>query len=460
MAEAAELAAQDTGSPDVLRQLDAIRVPHGIWEYENPGAWLGERFGATQPKTGLGVINGTTVLKMLSRSAAEIQEGIHDAVLIVGGEAEHSKRKAKAAGQVALRTKLSYPPADDPLPPPFDFHGSPDVQAGLVNATQCFGLFEVALRHRAGESVEAHRQRISALWAGFAQVAAGNPYAWVRDAPTAEEIASPTGGNRIISSPYNKYMVANMVVDQSAAVLLCSTEKARSLGIPEDRWVFPWVCTQSEVGKSLSERHRFDEEPTLGITARHTLERSHVVPADLGPIDLYSCFPAAIQLAMTELELPEGRPPTLTGGLTFGGGPFNNYVIHALCQATEALRAGRAKPALVSGVGGFMASHAVMTLGGESLSGGFESHNLSEEAAKLPGRTYEANYRGEVEIETYVVPHENNVPERALLAGRTPDGGRCWAQSQDPELLKAMVAGEFCGRRGTVDEEREFVASH
>ncbi len=455
MAEAAERAAEDAAAPEALRHLDAIRIPHGLWKYGNPGAWLGERFGAASPETDLGAISGTTVLKMLARSAVDIQAGRHDVVLIVGGEAEHSKRRAKAMGKVAPRTELSGPPPDD-SPPPFGFRGNPDVQAGLVNPTECFGLFEVALRHRGGESIEGHRRRIAELWAGFAKVAASNPNAWMRDAPTADDIASPTGGNRVLASPYNKYMVANMVVDQSAAVLLCSVEKARALGIDEDRWVFPWVCTQAEVGKPLSERFRLDEEPTLRMTGHHTLERSNVGPEDVGPIDLYSCFPSAVQLALTEIDLPRDRPPTLTGGLTFGGGPLNSYVIHSLCQATEALRRDRTRPALLSAVGGFMSSHAALTLGGESLGGGFESHNLTEQAAQLPGRAYQADYQGEIEIESYVVPHVDELPERAVIAGRTPDGSRCWAQSRDPELLEAMVTEEFCGRSGTVGGGREF----
>lgn len=456
MEAAAELAAEDAGSKRILQELDAIRVPQGLWKYKNPGAWLAERFGATGTHTGLGFISGTMVLKMLSQSAAEIQEGRHDLVLVTGAEAEHSKRRAKKAGQAPHRTEVSGPEPDEPLPPPKDFRGSPDIKAGLVNPTQCFGLFEVALRHRRKESIEAHRDRISELWASFAQVAATNPHAWNQDGLDAAAIASPTGGNRVVSSPYNKYMVSNMVVDQGAALLLCSVGKARALGIPESRWVFPWVCTQADVGASLSERFSFDEEPTLRMVGRNTFDRSGLTPEDLGPIDLYSCFPSAVQLALAEMELPRDRAPTQTGGLTFAGGPFNSYVLHSLCRTAEALRKDRGKPALVSGVGGFMSRHAVLTLGGEARAEGFESHDLSEQTAALPARAYDATYEGEIEIESYVVPHGPEGPERAVIAGRTPEGSRCWAQTQEPELLGQMVAQEFCGRTGRVGKERSF----
>ena len=53
----------------------------------------------------------------------------------------------------------------------------------------------------------------------------------------------------------------------------------------------------------------------------------------LGPVDLYSCFPSVVQIAAAELGLPvddPARPLTVTGGLTFGGGPGNNYGTHAV----------------------------------------------------------------------------------------------------------------------------------
>ncbi len=456
MAAAAERAAEDAGCGDLRRAVQSIRVPRGLWDYANPGAWLGERFGANRPETELAVISGTTVLKLVSEAAAAIQTGRQDVVLVVGGEAEHSKRRAKAAGFTPPRTVQEGPAPDRGLPVMPSFKGHPDADSGLTNPTQCFGLFEVAMRHARGESVEAHRARIASLWARFARVAATNPHAWVQTAPTAEEIASATGGNRIVSSPYHKYMVANMVVDQAAAVFLCSVQKARELGISEERWVFPWVHAEAEVGKAVSHRHSLDEEPVLRRVGQQVLDRARLAADELGPIDLYSCFPAAVQLAMKELGLPDDCTPTQTGGLTFSGGPFNSYVLHAIARTTEALRKDGSRPALVSGVGGFMSRHAMTIFGREPLAGGFERHDLDEEVAALPGRDYAADHQGPVTIESYVVPHDRQGPERAVLAVRTPGGARSWARSRDPELLAALVAEEHCGRQAKVGEDREL----
>ncbi len=456
MAEAAERAAEDARAPEILSQLDSIRVPQGLWKYANPPAWLAERFGCTGAETALGIISGTTVLKMLCDAAIDIQEGRRDAVMIAGAESEHSKRRAKAAGLEPRRTVQEGPPPDVPLPPMGDFRDSPDIRAGLVNPTQCFGLFEVAMRAARGESIEDHRRRIAALWAEFAKVAASNPYAWIQDAPDAEQIASPTGGNRVVSAPYLKYMVSNMVVDQGSAVILCSVERARALGIPEEQWIHPWVGVLADVGKSLSERDCFHEERTLRLVGERLFERSGVTPEELGPIDLYSCFPAAVQLGRKELGIPEDRVPTQTGGLTFFGGPFGNYVIHSLAQTAINLRKDGSRPALCSGVGGFMMRHAVVTFGKEARAGGFELHVLDDEAARLPGRAYAADHEGPVTIESYVVPHDRQGPERAVLATRTPDGARSWAQTRAPELLDAMIREEFCGREARIGKDREL----
>jgi len=248
-----------------------------------------------------------------------------------------------------------------------------------------------------------------------------------------------------------------MVVDQGSAVILCSAERARALGIPESSWIYPWVGTMADVGKHLSDRECFHEERTLRMVGAHTFERSGITPDDLGPVDLYSCFPAAVQLGQKELGLPEDCVPTQTGGLTFFGGPFANYVIHALAQTAINLRKDGSRPALCSGVGGFMSRHAVVTFGREPREGGFELHDLSDEAARLPGREYRADYEGPVTIESYVVPHDRQGPERAVVAARTPDGARSWAQTRSPELLAAMVAEEFCGREGRIGGEREFL---
>ena len=62
------------------------------------------------------------------------------------------------------------------------------------------------------------------MWSQFSAVAQGNPYAWSRTALSAAEISLPTPDNRMISLPYPKLMNSNNMVNQAAAIVLCSVK--------------------------------------------------------------------------------------------------------------------------------------------------------------------------------------------------------------------------------------------
>ena len=118
--------------------------------------------------------------------------------------------------------------------------------------TQIYALFESAIRASLGESHEAHRNRIGTLWERFNKVAVSNPYAWVRSPMTAEEIKIATPTNRMVGYPYTKSMNANSFVDYGGAVIVCSAEKAESLGVSRDRWVFPHAATDGNASYLFS----------------------------------------------------------------------------------------------------------------------------------------------------------------------------------------------------------------
>ena len=100
-----------------------------------------------------------------------------------------------------------------------------------VVPTNFYAMAETALRHRTGEPIAAHRGRIAELWAGASEVAAGNPDAWIRDALSAEQIATVTERNRPVAAPYPKLMVSNLDVDQGGAVVMCSAAAAEAAGV-------------------------------------------------------------------------------------------------------------------------------------------------------------------------------------------------------------------------------------
>ncbi|EUA22611.1 acetyl-CoA acetyltransferase domain protein [Mycobacterium xenopi 3993] len=127
----------------------------------------------------------------------------------------------------------------------------------------------------------------------------------------------------MISWPYTKLMNSNNMVDQSAAIILASAEAAARLKVPPDRWIFPHAGTDSHDTYALSERLDYHQSPAIRIAGRRVLELAGLAVGDIRFVDIYSCFPSAVQIAATELGLPIGnstRPLTVTGGMTFAGG--------------------------------------------------------------------------------------------------------------------------------------------
>ena len=133
----------------------------------------------------------------------------------------------------------------------------------------------------------------------------------------------------------------------------------------------------------VSDRPELHRSPAIRMAGAAVLELAGVGVDDLAAVDLYSCFPAVVQMAAAELGLPlddPGRPLTLTGGLTFGGGPGNNYTSHGIARCVEALRAAPGSVGLVSGLGWYATKHAL----GVYASAAAESGRVR--LAERPGR--------------------------------------------------------------------------
>ena len=101
----------------------------------------------------------------------------------------------------------------------------------------------------------------------------------------------------MISYPYTKLMNSNNNVEQGAGLILCSVEAARSLGVPTDRWVFPLAGTDAHDHWFVSNRADLHSSPAIRLAGARALELAGVGVDDLAHVDLYSCFPSAVQIA-------------------------------------------------------------------------------------------------------------------------------------------------------------------
>lgn len=448
MLEAIKASAEDAASPTLPSRAGAIYVVQGAWDYQNPGAALAGALGASSAQSILTPISGTMVSAAIHDASRAIARGDLDVAIVTGAECGHTRgRMRKLGAPLEWKTLAGTPDrklADDP-----DMRHPAEVALGLSQAPEGYPLFENALRHRDGLSVEEHLARLGQLAEAFSRVAVENPHAAIRELKTASEIVKPGPGNRAISFPYSLLLNSNSRVDQGGALILCSEAAARRFGVPADRWVYPRVGTEANDAKYMSERDSFSESAAIRFAGQELYELAGIGANDLDQIDLYSCFQSAVQIAARELSLADDKPRTVTGGMTFAGGPLNCYVIRSTATMVERLRAQPGELGLVTGNGGFLAKHALTLYSTEPSSAGFQFANVQKRADQIPRRRVSLDWSGECEIESYSVMYGADQPERAYVACRLPDQSRGWALSRDRDMLIAMTQQEFCGRPAT-----------
>ena len=461
MVDASRKAGEDAGAPSLLERADAVRVTRGRWRYEDPARVVAERLGCPSAQTGISPYGGNMVQAMLSASCREILAGERDIVLLTGAEVGYSQAKSKAQG-VTLSFSEAPGEPDWRLGPEKPMVHEAEIARGVGAPIQVYAMFENAIRHARGETLDEHIVRVSELWAGFSRVAAGNPHAWIRDARSAEEIRTPSPTNRMVGFPYPKLMNSNNAVDQGAALLLCSLEAARRAGVPEDRFVFPHAGTDADDHAFVSNRDELHLSPAIRIAGERCLELADTPVDALDHVDVYSCFPSAVQVAATALGLSQERPLTVTGGLTFGGGPLNNYVMHSIARMAERLREAPGSRGLITANGGLLSKHAFGVYSTEPPSHPFGYANPQDEVDALPKREVVAEHDGAATLESYTVLFGKDGPERAHAVFRLEDGRRAWANSEDADLMDAMTERreEFCGRAARIDGAGRFTVTH
>ncbi|MCY4657080.1 MAG: acetyl-CoA acetyltransferase [Gammaproteobacteria bacterium] len=446
MLDAITLAEKDTQVSGFLHKVDSVRVIRGMWRYANPAKYIAEKIGAPVAETVGTLIGGNQNQAVINETANQILQGERKLVVITGAENGNSSTKARKAG-INLETTdcpgeydrvigASQHPEHSPL----------EREKGIFRAIQVYPMYDNAIRYARGETMNEHIERVSGIWSRFNDVAQRNPNAWVQHDMSAAEIRTPSVANRPISFPYTKFMNANMSVNMGAALIMTSVSIAKALGVPEERWVFPVAGVKGYDHHSASVRDEFHTSPGIRKVGQRLLNLADTTVDELDFVDLYSCFPSAVQVAAKEYGLDEERDLTVTGGLTFGGGPLNNYVMHSIARTVELLRETPDGKGLVTANGGNIYKHVHGIYSKEPPSKPFVSESVQSEIDVLPARNCLADFEGEANIESYTVMYEGFIPKIAHISLRTPDYERVWVNSQDSELVEAMTHEEFCGR--------------
>ncbi len=452
MVEALRLAADDSGAGDrLLRRADSVRcVPAIGWRYADAAALVAEDLGL-RPRATVqsGLVGGDGPQRLVNETAAAIANGELDVALLAGGDALASVHAAGLAElKLDWRRQDGAAPAARTLDAERPGVNEAEAAVGLMPPVFCYALIESAVRARAQARAEEHLERIASLWSRFSAVAAANPHAWLQQSLTAEQIAQPSAQNRLISSPYTKLLTANIRVNMATGLILASAQAAHDAGVPEERFVFVHAGAQAQDEWHVSERAELASSPAINAAAASALRHAGRAIDEIAHIDLYSCFPSAVEVAARELGLAidePGRPLTVTGGLTFAGGPGNNYASHSIATLVGLLRADADAYGLATALGWYVTKHAVGVYSARPPRAPFAS--LHPEVRRPPARDVASGYHGSATLEAYTVTYAaGGEPEAAIISALTPAGARTLVRDDDRGLMDGLLAEEELGR--------------
>jgi len=469
----ARAAARDAGlAQTALAELDAIGVVGFTIDAEgalsrlqvprmaNPPASLARALGAAPRWAVYTHMGGNSPQQLINLTCERIAAGENDFALLAGAEFLGSLMRRLAQNFPLDGYGDGYGDAAGPAPERVGDSRAgttPNEAAhGLGLPVNAYPLFENALRARDGRSLADHQRRLGALFAPFTQTAAEHPYAWFRKARSAEELVEVTSDNRMVGYPYPKYLNAIMQVDQAAGVLIASAAKARELGVPQDRWVFLHGCADAADLWFPLERQNYHSSPAMRLTGARALEMAGISLADLDFIDLYSCFPSAVQIGAEELglDIDDPRGLTVTGGLPYFGGPGNNYAMHSVATMMKRLRARPGSWGLATANGWYLTKQSTGVYSTTPPRAPFSRQDPRVIQSRIDALDHPAivdRPQGAAVIETYTVAHTRTGYRMGIVIGRDTENRRFVANTPgDEATLRAMEASEQIGRAGHV----------
>ena len=367
--EAIKAALADSGQQHAI--VAAIDTIAAIRTFEDSGVSLGtgspdntpEAFGAAGGISAARLIyadvGGQSPQAMLNELAGEIRRGTCEIAVLVAAEATGTAKRARKAGITLDWGLPSETPFDNRLST-FPILSRTEIRHGIISMPLAYSLIENARRMGLGLGSEAYAHEMAALWSAFSAKAETRAHAQFPGFRSPEAMLNDDNANYPLTDIYRRWHVAQDAVDLGGAIILTSAGKARALGISQDKWV--WLAGAAEAAEPpLSERAVIHRSAALDFAIPAALDQAGLAATDLGPVDIYSCFPCAVFAAVDSMQ-DGGRALgdyTLTGGLSFFGGPGNGYSIYNIAAMVDALRQDGSKPALVTANGGVMSKQAV-----------------------------------------------------------------------------------------------------
>ena len=163
--------------------------------------------------------------------------------------------------------------------------------------------------------------------------------------------------------------------------------------------------------------------------------------------DLYSCFPIAVQMFSDSLEIDQSSPLTITGGMSFAGGPLNHYVLSSTTQILDKLRKKSNKIGLITGVSGLMTKQSYALWSNECIDN-FSIADVSYQARKEDkALTLSNKNSGTAKIVGYTILLDKHKNKKAVIYAELEDKKRLILNSKNLEAIESMENVEWIGKK-------------
>jgi acetyl-CoA C-acetyltransferase len=457
MAEALQAAQQDAGA-ELLRYVDTLSVVREFsWPYIDAPGLLASRLGMPAVTRGYGEDGGETPIRFIHEAAQRIASGASGIVAVVGAEAAYTTAAAWKSNTV-----LPWQNRDTnaKIPSGRELVSAQALACGVVQPLQVYPFFENAFVAAQKQTQAEAIASSAAMYSQLSAVAAQQPCAWAQQRFTADELAQAGPENRPLAWPYSKRFVANPMVNQGAAIILTNRARARELGIPDDRMIHVWGGAHAREHRDFLQRDGYARSVAQNAVLQSLAERVGGAQ-QFQMLELYSCFPCVPKMALHALGLPADSAISVTGGLSFFGGPLNNYMSHAAVAMTRALRDADERPALLYGQGEYVTKHHAIVLARRPDEGAFDDTNpCVQDRAELSAGVVPrlvTEYAGDATVETFTVIYDRDMqPEYGAVIARTPAGDRLLARvpADDRETIARLTSPgpSPIGSKGRVDQ--------
>ncbi len=472
LGQASEIAFEDTGIKNVIDYLDAIGVVRfsvdfstatnqSRFGYSNFPRSLANKIGVKKDISELySGMGGNAPQVLLQEISKKIHANEIHCALISGGEVLQTMISKLKSGE-----KLNWEDSAGGKPEIIGINdegfSKEEKKHYMDLPSNVYPIFANAIRSSKSQSSEEHLKECSELFSKFSKVASLNPKAWFPKFRTPEEIEEISDSNRLVGFPYTKYLNSMIRVNMASSLVVMSEKLTKELKIPQNKKVYiHGSCVLNDIW-NVSKRPSLNESPAIRECGKEVLSQAGISLSEISFLDIYSCFPSAVQIAQKELSLDsnDDRPLTVTGGLPYFGGPGNAYTMFSSSEMVKKLRSNPNEYGMVTANSWFLTKHAINIFSckpPQEIDWEKDFIKLQSEINSREIKNFNTKPNGLGKVISYTIVQGRKNLEYGIVIGELEDKSKFIANILgEQSFLKKLTENELLGIKGEVKHTSE-----